>query len=192
MAVMHRFYLNRLVRPRPCRLRRDRFAADRGADKLTVSHGHRKRDQAGATYLISLFDNDRPRAVAGRREVMEHSRERGGGRSGRRVLIDPQARREHAGVKGRAGFDGLAAEDAGGTALVSRERRFPVFEPTVLLNRIDGGGARDLVVEGGIGPISCVTASIDLDRGRARFELARLPEELGGAADREIAWTRSA
>ena len=35
------------------------------------------------------------------------------------------------------------------------------------------------------GRISCTTASIDPDRGRARFELARLPEKLGGAADGE-------
>jgi trans-2,3-dihydro-3-hydroxyanthranilate isomerase len=62
----------------------------------------------------------------------------------------------------------------------------PTVGTAVLLNRIDGGGARELVVEEGIGPISCVTASIDPDRGRARFELARLPEELGGAADCEI------
>ena len=62
----------------------------------------------------------------------------------------------------------------------------PTVGTAVLLNRIDGGGARELVVEEGIGPISCATASIDPDRGRARFELARLPEELGGAADREI------
>jgi trans-2,3-dihydro-3-hydroxyanthranilate isomerase len=62
----------------------------------------------------------------------------------------------------------------------------PTVGTAVLLNRIDGGGARELVVEEGIGPISCATASIDPDRGRARFELARLPEELAGAADREI------
>ena len=62
----------------------------------------------------------------------------------------------------------------------------PTVGTAVLLNRIDGGGARELVVEEGIGPISCATASIDPDRGRARFELARIPEELGGAVDREI------
>jgi len=61
----------------------------------------------------------------------------------------------------------------------------PTVGTAVLLNRIDGGGARELVVEEGIGPISCATASIDADRGHARFELARLPDELGGAADLE-------
>ena len=61
----------------------------------------------------------------------------------------------------------------------------PTVGTAVLLNQIDGGGAREFVVEEGIGPISCTTASIDSDRERARFELARLPEKLGGAADGE-------
>lgn len=62
----------------------------------------------------------------------------------------------------------------------------PTVGAAVLLNRMDGGGARDLVLEEGIGPIRCATASIDRERGRARFGLARLPEEAGQAADPQI------
>jgi trans-2,3-dihydro-3-hydroxyanthranilate isomerase len=55
----------------------------------------------------------------------------------------------------------------------------PTVGTAVLLNRIDGGGAREFVLEEAIGPIHCTTASIDSDRGQARFQLARLPEEVG-------------
>ncbi len=58
----------------------------------------------------------------------------------------------------------------------------PTVGTAVLLNRIDGGGAREFVLEETIGPIRCTTASVDSDRGRARFQLARLPEEVGPAA----------
>jgi trans-2,3-dihydro-3-hydroxyanthranilate isomerase len=61
----------------------------------------------------------------------------------------------------------------------------PTVGTAVLLNRIDGGGERDIVLEEGVGPISCSTASLDDARGRARFRLARLPEELGETADAE-------
>ncbi|HTW51677.1 MAG TPA: PhzF family phenazine biosynthesis protein [Stellaceae bacterium] len=61
----------------------------------------------------------------------------------------------------------------------------PTVGTAVLLNRLDGGGARDFVLEEKIGPIPCATASIDPGRGRARFQLARLPEPLGEPAARE-------
>jgi trans-2,3-dihydro-3-hydroxyanthranilate isomerase len=61
----------------------------------------------------------------------------------------------------------------------------PTVGTAVLLNCIDGGGARAFVLEEGIGPIPCSTASLGHERGRARFQLARLPEELGEAADAE-------
>jgi trans-2,3-dihydro-3-hydroxyanthranilate isomerase len=51
------------------------------------------------------------------------------------------------------------------------------------LNRIDGGSARKFVLEEGVGPVPCATESIGNDRGRARFELARLPEELEAPPD---------
>lgn len=61
----------------------------------------------------------------------------------------------------------------------------PTVGTAVLLNRIDGGGAREFGLEEGIGLVPCATASIDAERGRARFQLARLPEELGEPAARE-------
>lgn len=61
----------------------------------------------------------------------------------------------------------------------------PTVGTAVLLNRIDGGSVRTIVVEEGIGPIHCTTESIDPDRGRARFALARLPTEAGKAASTE-------
>jgi trans-2,3-dihydro-3-hydroxyanthranilate isomerase len=61
----------------------------------------------------------------------------------------------------------------------------PTVGTAVLLNRINGGFARNIVVEEGIGPIRCATESIDADRGRARFDLPQLPEEAGPAASAE-------
>jgi trans-2,3-dihydro-3-hydroxyanthranilate isomerase len=61
----------------------------------------------------------------------------------------------------------------------------PTVGTAVLLNRIDGGSARQIVLEEGIGPIHCGTDSIDADRGRARFGLARSPEEAGEVASTE-------
>jgi trans-2,3-dihydro-3-hydroxyanthranilate isomerase len=61
----------------------------------------------------------------------------------------------------------------------------PTVGTAVLLNRIDGALTRNIVIEEGIGPIRCATESIDADRGRARFELPRLPEEAGPAASAE-------
>jgi trans-2,3-dihydro-3-hydroxyanthranilate isomerase len=59
----------------------------------------------------------------------------------------------------------------------------PTIGTAVLLNRIDGGSARKFVLEEGVGPVPCATESIGNDRGRARFELARLPEELEAPPD---------
>jgi trans-2,3-dihydro-3-hydroxyanthranilate isomerase len=61
----------------------------------------------------------------------------------------------------------------------------PTVGTAVLLNRIDGGATREIVLEEGIGPIRCATAAIDADSGRARFQLARLPEAVGEAASAE-------
>ena len=57
----------------------------------------------------------------------------------------------------------------------------PTVGTAVLLNRIDGGSTREIVLEEGIGPIRCATAAIDTDSGSARFQLTRLPEEVGEA-----------
>jgi trans-2,3-dihydro-3-hydroxyanthranilate isomerase len=59
----------------------------------------------------------------------------------------------------------------------------PTVGTAVLLNRIDGGaGARDIVLEEGIGPVRCTVDAINADTGHARFALAKLPAETGAAA----------
>lgn len=61
----------------------------------------------------------------------------------------------------------------------------PTVGTAVLLNRIDGGSDCEIVLEEGIGPVHCATEAIDTKHGRARFQLARLPEEVGQAASAE-------
>src|SRR4249919_587693 len=51
----------------------------------------------------------------------------------------------------------------------------PTVGTAVLLGRLDGGVARELVLEEGIGPVRCRTALLDADGGRASFDLPRLP-----------------
>jgi trans-2,3-dihydro-3-hydroxyanthranilate isomerase len=57
----------------------------------------------------------------------------------------------------------------------------PTVGTAVLLARLDGGAARELVVEEGIGAIRCRTVMVDADCGRAAFDLPRLPAEAGPA-----------
>ncbi len=57
----------------------------------------------------------------------------------------------------------------------------PTVGSAVLLARLDGGGARELVVEEGIGPVRCRAAMVDSDRGRAAFDLPQLPSQSGPA-----------
>jgi trans-2,3-dihydro-3-hydroxyanthranilate isomerase len=57
----------------------------------------------------------------------------------------------------------------------------PTVGSAVLLGRLDGGAARELVVEEGIGPVRCRTAMVDADRGCATFDLPQLPAEAGPA-----------
>lgn len=59
----------------------------------------------------------------------------------------------------------------------------PTIGTAVLLSRIDGGSAREFVLEEGVGPVPCAAEAIDRERGRARFQLPHLPEELEVAAD---------
>jgi trans-2,3-dihydro-3-hydroxyanthranilate isomerase len=60
----------------------------------------------------------------------------------------------------------------------------PTIGTAVLLARLDGGeGERALVLEEGIGPVSCMAEPLGGDRGRARFDVAREPEALGEVAD---------
>lgn len=62
----------------------------------------------------------------------------------------------------------------------------PTVGTAVLLNWIDGGSIRRFVLEEAIGPIPCTIEPVDTDRGRARFELSRLPEAAGDAASAEV------
>ncbi len=57
----------------------------------------------------------------------------------------------------------------------------PTVGTAVLLARLDGGGERELMLEEGIGPVRCRTTMADADRGRAAFDLPRLPAEAGPA-----------
>ena len=57
----------------------------------------------------------------------------------------------------------------------------PTVGTAALLARIDGGKGRDFIVEEGIGPVRCRAAMVDADRGRAAFELPRLPSQAGPA-----------
>ena len=60
----------------------------------------------------------------------------------------------------------------------------PTVGTAVLLGLRDGGGAgRAIVLEEGIGPVSCTLESGAVGHGRARFALAQLPAEAGAAAD---------
>jgi len=61
----------------------------------------------------------------------------------------------------------------------------PTIGTAVLLNRIDGGSANEIILEEGIGPVRCTTQGLDPSTGRARFQLARLPEEVAEAASTE-------
>jgi trans-2,3-dihydro-3-hydroxyanthranilate isomerase len=59
----------------------------------------------------------------------------------------------------------------------------PTVGTAVLLGLLDGGAdARELVLEEEIGPVRCRVEPIDHERGRAWFELPRLPEPAGSAA----------
>jgi trans-2,3-dihydro-3-hydroxyanthranilate isomerase len=55
----------------------------------------------------------------------------------------------------------------------------PTVGTAVLLARLDGGAdRREIVLEEGVGPVACTVEPIDADRGRARFELPREPEQI--------------
>jgi trans-2,3-dihydro-3-hydroxyanthranilate isomerase len=59
----------------------------------------------------------------------------------------------------------------------------PTVGTAMLLGRLDGGGQRNFVVEERVGPVSCTTAMIDADSGRASFALPVLPVEHGPGPD---------
>jgi trans-2,3-dihydro-3-hydroxyanthranilate isomerase len=64
----------------------------------------------------------------------------------------------------------------------------PTVGTAVLLGRIDGGGARDFVVEETVGPVPCRVRSTGPDSGRAAFDIPRLPaKEADGPAPAAMA-----
>ena len=59
----------------------------------------------------------------------------------------------------------------------------PTVGTAVLIGRLDGGGARRIVLEEGIGPVTCDVALTDADCGRATFAIPQMPMRAGEAAD---------
>jgi trans-2,3-dihydro-3-hydroxyanthranilate isomerase len=60
----------------------------------------------------------------------------------------------------------------------------PTVGTAVLLACLDGGsGVREIVLEEGVGLLRCTVDSIDADRGRARFEIPREPEQISDDSD---------
>jgi trans-2,3-dihydro-3-hydroxyanthranilate isomerase len=59
----------------------------------------------------------------------------------------------------------------------------PTVGTAVLLGRLDGGSAREFTLGEGIGPVRCRVEAAGDGAGRARFDLPRLPQHLGEAAD---------
>jgi trans-2,3-dihydro-3-hydroxyanthranilate isomerase len=58
----------------------------------------------------------------------------------------------------------------------------PTVGAAVLLGRLDGGAdRRSMTLAEGIGPVQCMVAPRDADRGHAAFVLPRLPAEAGAA-----------
>jgi trans-2,3-dihydro-3-hydroxyanthranilate isomerase len=59
----------------------------------------------------------------------------------------------------------------------------PTVGAAVQLARLDGSKVpRQIMIEEDIGPVHCLVEAADADRGHARFELPRLPEEIGSVA----------
>jgi trans-2,3-dihydro-3-hydroxyanthranilate isomerase len=62
----------------------------------------------------------------------------------------------------------------------------PTVGTAVLLGCLDNGSTeREIVLEEGIGPVRCIMAPIDGGSGRARFTVARKPEQLAAVASKD-------
>jgi trans-2,3-dihydro-3-hydroxyanthranilate isomerase len=59
----------------------------------------------------------------------------------------------------------------------------PTIGTAVLLGRIDGTGSCEMILEERIGDVRCLVEPVDAERGRAKFDVPRLPEETRSAAD---------
>jgi trans-2,3-dihydro-3-hydroxyanthranilate isomerase len=61
----------------------------------------------------------------------------------------------------------------------------PTIGTAVLMSLLDRGARREMILEEDIGDVRCVAEPVDAERGRAKFELPKLPHEIGPAADRD-------
>jgi len=61
----------------------------------------------------------------------------------------------------------------------------PTIGTAVLIGLLDGGARRKMTLEEDIGDVRCVAEPIGTDGGWAKFELPKLPREIGPAADRD-------
>ena len=61
----------------------------------------------------------------------------------------------------------------------------PTIGTAVLMSLLDRGARREMILEEDIGDVRCVADPIGTDGGRAKFELPKLPHEIGPAADRD-------
>ena len=61
----------------------------------------------------------------------------------------------------------------------------PTIGAAVLMGLLDRGARREMILEEDIGNVRCVAEPIGTDGGRAKFELPKLPHEIGPAADRD-------
>src|SRR5437660_5422441 len=61
----------------------------------------------------------------------------------------------------------------------------PTVGTAVLLGRIDPAGRGEMILEEDVGDVRCVAEPIGPGGGRAKFELPKLPQEIGPAADND-------
>jgi len=59
----------------------------------------------------------------------------------------------------------------------------PTVGTAVLLGLMDGGGAAEMVLEEGVGPVRCEVERIDGERGRAKFDVPQEPRQLAMIED---------
>jgi len=61
----------------------------------------------------------------------------------------------------------------------------PTVGTAVLLGQVDGACGGEMILEEGVGDVRCRVEPADAERGRAKFDLPLLPEEIGPIRDRD-------
>src|SRR5215472_10171161 len=97
-----------------------------GGGKAPVPDRQREPDQARSPHLVSLLDGELVITVRRMLEVQVNSGKCGGSSTSCGIFRHTQAWREHAGMKRRSGFDGLAAKQIRYAWLVLTERCVPL------------------------------------------------------------------